>query len=74
MDLLKSVMKTEQLQKFWWCGKTVEQIEAEYSGFAAWNALKDYMPSEFQPDVDESSLNLILMTGATLSSLMALEL
>ena len=54
-------------------GKTVEQIEAEYSGFqAAWNALKDYMPSEFQPDVDESSLkfdiddwgNIIVFDGA----------
>ena len=54
-------------------GLTVEEIEEEFTGFqAAWDALKDYMPAEFQPNVDESNLkfsiddwgNIIVFDGA----------
>ncbi|MEC8541437.1 MAG: hypothetical protein VXY53_06330, partial [Candidatus Thermoplasmatota archaeon] len=54
-------------------GLSVEDIEAEYAGFQeAWNAVKEYLPSEFEPEVDESNLkfsiddwgNIIVFDGA----------
>ena len=38
-------------------GISIDDIELDYPGFQdAWLAVKSYLPSEFQPDVEESSL------------------